>query len=128
MPPLRIESAQYHRRGHGRPAWYTVTVVRGAEERRELEVVRGRYHRVRRALRERARGWAPVTPEEADLLRRLSRCSFTPGCADKAFARDNAQATRLTTRQREYLAKLAHRYRGQLAGQPPKGRRPRSRC
>ena len=53
------------------------------------------------------------------LIQRLRQCTFLPGSWEKRFVRslaDKQPPYQLTPKQREWLGKLAHRYRKQLAG------------
>lgn len=57
----------------------------------------------------------PITDEQQKMTKQLAMCRFLPGSFEKKFARDMAGATTLTTGQAEYLQKLHHRYRKQIA-------------
>jgi len=63
-----------------------------------------------------------MTEQEIKLARRLGHCSFQPGSWDKRFCRAMAKRAEhhpekeLSDKQREWLSKMAHRYRRQLNG------------
>ncbi len=65
-----------------------------------------------------------MTDEQRKLALRLRRCTFLPGSYEKRFVRAMAAAAKnkpelvLTEKQADFLAKVAHRYRRQLAGIP----------
>ncbi len=60
----------------------------------------------------------PATPEERDMLDRLSKCTFVPRSWDKRFVRGlhgqiRNDSLTVTPRQAEYIGKLFYRYRRQ---------------
>lgn len=66
--------------------------------------------------------WA-MTDEERSLVRQLWLCTFLPGSFEKRFVNSlyslivqSPEQPILSNKQHAYLAKLAHRYRRQLAG------------
>lgn len=65
--------------------------------------------------------YKPMTDAERAAVFALTPVSYTPGCADKRFAKDMAYVARseegrISVRQREYLCRLVHRYRRQVPG------------
>lgn len=60
-----------------------------------------------------------MTPQQIVQIEALSRCTFSPGSAEKRFVRDMFARERtysLSERQDAFLNRLAHRYRRQLDG------------
>ena len=61
--------------------------------------------------------WRPMTEDERKLALLLAAKSFTPGTADKRFARDIAQQAaleKITDKQAAWLRRLVHKYRRQF--------------
>lgn len=59
-----------------------------------------------------------MSEEDYRNLKRLSRCTFLPGSYEKRFVRNMlsvSQETVLTSKQKDYLNHLVHRYRKQLS-------------
>ncbi len=58
-----------------------------------------------------------MTPEQHDLIHKLSRCTFLPGSYEKRFVRDLSSCPpeqELTEKQARFLLKVGWRYRRQL--------------
>jgi len=60
-----------------------------------------------------------MTQTEKDMLLGLSKCTFLPGSWEKRFVRNlhftaRSKKPTISTKQREWLVEIAHRYRKQL--------------